>query len=196
MNTQQAGARPVKRGRRHPVLLQEHLNEQNFWVSVLIVALAAGLLIWKPPELARYRSCLSVVLVGTGSVLILTFIYRLRAYAQCRENELCVQLPFYRLTIPYSVIRATRLNEFGRLFLPQEQRWTQRYFLRWLWGETVVAVDLEQLPAARPWLRLWMSQYMLDPNQASLVLPVRNWITFRSELDEFLARHRRSIHRP
>jgi hypothetical protein len=196
MKTKQTRAKPTKRGQRQPLLLQQHLNEQNFWVSLLIVGATAGLLIWNPPEMARYRGYLSVVLLGTGCVLILTYVYRLRAYVQCREDTLCVRLPFYRLAIPYSSIRATRPNEFLRLFPPEEQRWTQRSFLRWLWGTTVVVVDLEQLPAARPWLRLWMSKYMLDPRETSLVLPVRDWIALRSELDEFVSRHRRSIHQP
>jgi hypothetical protein len=196
MKTEQTEARPAKRGRRHLLLLQQNLNEQSFWVCILILATIGGLFIWNPPELARYRSNLIVVLVGTGLILILTFMYRLRAYVQCSENELDVQLPFFRLTIPYATIRATRPNEFARLFPPEEQRWTQRSFLRWLWSTTVVIVDLDKLPRPRPWLRLWMGKYMLDPHESSLVFPVRDWIAFRSELDEFLSRHRRSILRP
>jgi hypothetical protein len=196
MKAGQTEAKPAKRGRRHPLLLQQNLNEQCFWVCILILAVVVGLFIWNPPGLARYRPNLTIVLVGTGMILILTFMYRLRAYVQCNENALNVQLPFFRLTIPYAVIRATRPNEFGRLFPPEEQRWTQRSFLRWLWSTTVVIVDLEKLPRSRSWLRLWMGKYMLDPHEGSLVFPVRDWIAFRSELDEFLSRHRRSIHQP
>jgi extradiol dioxygenase family protein len=193
MTKKRKNDKPAKYGQRHPLLLHQHLNEQNFWVGILIVALVAGLLIWNPPKAAGYRPYLFVVLTGTGGILILTFIYRLRSYVQCRENAICVQSPFFHLAIPYSTIRATRPNEFARLFPPKEQRWTQRYFLRWLWGTTVIVVDLEQLPAPRPWLQLRMGKYLLDPNEASLVLPVRDWIAFRNELDEFLSRYRRSI---
>jgi hypothetical protein len=186
----------VKRTQRHPLLLYQHLNEQNFWVSLLIVATMAGLLIWNPPQEAGYRPYFFVVLVGSAAVLILTFLYRLTAYVQCREDELIVQLPFFRLTAPYDAIRTTRPNEFIRVFLPQEQRWTQRYFLRWLWKATVVEVDLEKLPAPRPWLQLRMGKYLLDPHEDSLVLAVRDWIALRSELDEALSRHRRSVRKP
>jgi hypothetical protein len=188
--------KPARGSQRHPLLLQQHLNEENFWVCILILAVTSGLLIWNPPQLARYRTSLSVVLAGTGLILILTFLYRLRAYVQCHEDDLCVRLPFYRLSIPYATIRTTRASQFFRIFPPEEQRWTQRYFLRWLWGASVVVVDMEQLPRTRPWLRLWMGNYLVHPNEPSLVLPVRDWIAFRAELDEFLSRHRRSTHRP
>jgi hypothetical protein len=146
MSTRQASAKPAKRGERHPLLLQQHLNEQNFWVCILLIGLTAGLLIWNPPALTPYRPHLSVTLAGSGLVLILTFVYRLTAYVQCGRDELRLQLPFYRLLIPYSAIRATRPTQFFRVFPPQEQRWTQRYFLRSLWGATVVVVDLDQFP--------------------------------------------------
>jgi hypothetical protein len=195
MKTQKRSARPHKPGRRHPLILQQHWNEQTFWLNVLILAFTGGLLIWDPPRAASYRPYFSVVLVGTGMILILTFVYRLRAYVQCRPKELCIQLPFQRLTIPYSSIRATRPNEFFRLFPPEEQRWTQRTFLEGLWGTTVVLVDLASLPRSRPWLRLWMSKYMLDPNEPSLSVAVRDWIGFRSELDEALSQERRNNRR-
>jgi hypothetical protein len=196
MNTQQRQDKPTKNGQRRALLLQEHFNEQNFWVCILILALCGALLIWDPAPFAIYRPYLFAILIGTGLILILTFLYRLRAYVQCREAGVVVQLPFYRLIIPYEAIRATRPNEVYRLFPPDEQRGTQRRFLRWLWGTTVVVVELEQLPGSRPWLRLWMSPYMLSPNEVGLVLPVHDWIALRSDMSEFQSRRRRSIIRP
>jgi hypothetical protein len=196
MNTQQRKAKPTKNGGRHALLLQEHFNEQNFWACILILILCGAFLIWNPAPFASYRAPLSAIFIGTGLILVLTFLFRLRAYVQCQEAGLVVQLPFYRLTIPYEAIIASRPNEVFRLFPPAEQRGTQRHFLRWLWNTTVVVIELEQLPAARPWLRLWMSPYMLSPNELGLVLLVRDWIALRSDLGEFQSRHRRNVVRP
>lgn len=196
MKTQKSRGKPNKPGKRHPLMLQQHWSEQTFWLDILIIAFTAGLLAWDPPAGAQYRPYFSVVLVGTALIMILTLLFRLRAYVQCRPNALRIQLPFHRLTIPYSSIRATRPNEFFRLYPPEDQRWTQRSFLQGLWGTTVVLVDLEHLPSARPWLRLWMSKYMLDPKEPSLTLPVRDWIALRGELDESLSRHRGNNKKP
>jgi len=177
-----------KNGKRYPLLLQKRLNEQVFWPSTLILVVGGGLLIWNPAGLEPYRPYLPVILVGTGLILVLTYILRLRAYAQCRSDGLRVQFPFLRLDIPYHEINTTRPTEFFRMFPPKQVRATQRAFLSPLFGRTVVILEMEQLPHPRAWLRLWMSEYMLPPDAVGLVLPVVDWMAFRTELDEFKAR--------
>lgn len=177
-------------GKRHPLLLQQEFSAQNFWLCVLLLAVSGGLIAWNPAPLTPYRPHLIAILVATGLILILTLLLRLRAYAQCRESGLVVQLPFLRLHIPYSQVKTSRLALFYRTFPPAEQRWTQRRFLRNLWPRTVVVVELERLPRPRLWLRLWLSQYMLCSDVVGLVLPVRDWMAFHTEFDEFRIRRR------
>lgn len=174
-----------ERGKRHPLLYQQRFNEMVFWPTILIIALSIALLIWGPPE---HRFHLTVVLFGSGAILVLTLFFRLRAYAQCRRSGLRVQLPFFYLDIPYRSINSTRPTNLYRVFFPREQRWTQRRFLMPLFGRTVIVVDLEQLPVPPRRLRLWMIKYMLSPETVGLVLAVRDWIGLRTELDEYKAR--------
>jgi hypothetical protein len=178
-------------GRRHPLLYQQQFNEQNFWPSVLLLALSGGLLIWNPAKLQAYRPILLLVVFVAGLILVLTLIFRLRAYIQCRPDELYLQLPFYHLNIPYVQITTVRPTDLFRMFPPEQQRWTQRRFLRSLFGETVVVIEVDHLPHSLTWLRLWMTKYMLCPEKPGFVLAVRDWIAFRTELDEFRARQRR-----
>ena len=175
----------LKRGKRYPLLYQQRFNEMVFWPTILIVALSAALIIWGPAE---FRAYLSVTVFGSGAILVLTLFFRLRAYAQCRSSGLRVQMPFFHLDIPYRSIQTTRPTDLFRLFLPSEQRWTQRRFLMPIFGRTVVVVELGALPAPRRRLRLWMIKYMLSPDTEGLVLAVRDWIGLRAELDEFKAR--------
>ncbi len=177
-------------GKRHPLLLQQEFNEQNFWACILLMAASGGLIAWNPEPFAPYRPHLITLLVATGLILILTLLLRLRAYAQCHETGLVLQFPFLRLHIPYSQVKTSRPALFYRTFPPAEQRWTQRRFLRNLWPRTVVIVELEQLPRPRFWLRLWLSKYMLCPDAIGFVLPVRDWMAFRTEFDEFRTRRR------
>jgi hypothetical protein len=180
---------PPKGGRRHPLLLQVRLNEMVFWPAVLIIGLIAALLIWDPPEMAEYRPYLTLVLLGSAGVLILTFLFRLRAYVRCQPQVLRIQLPFRRLDIPYRDIQATRPSELFRLFPLQQQSPLQRNFLSPLLGYTAIVVQLRERPWSRRWQRLWMSKYMLSPDVEGLVLAVPDWLEFHNELDEYKARN-------
>ena len=191
MSKQQPDAAPTKRGQRHPLLFQQRLNEMIFWPAVVIMALIAALFVWNPPKLAPYLGYLSVVLAGTGLILVVTFLLRLRAYVQCLADELVIQVPFQRLAIPYDEIKAVRPTELYRMFPPRRQNWSRRRFLSKLFGKTVIVVEMEELPQARFWFRLWMSKYMLCPDRVGLILAVRDWIAFRAELDESRARRQR-----
>lgn len=185
----QAGAR-ARPGRRHPLLFQQQFSEQNFWPAVLLVAVSTALLLWHPAKLEPYRPLLQVVMFVAGLILVLSLIFRLRAYVQCQPDRLHLQVPLYHLSIPYEQITVVRPTDLFRMFPPERQTWTQRRYLRSLFGETVVVIEMEQLPRSARWLRLWMSKYMLCPEKPGFVLAVRDWIAFRTELDELRARHR------
>lgn len=193
MSNQPQKKRERKRGKRYTLLFQRRLNEQIFWPSILIVVICAVFFIWKPDEMEPYRSYVTITLIGTGLILVLTFFFRLRAYVQCRQNELRVQCPFYRLDIPYREIKTIRPSELYHVFPPDEQRWTQRRFLETLWGKTMVVVEMDRLPRSRFWLRVWMGKYLLCPDVVGLVIAVQDWMAFRAELDEFKFRHQQYV---
>jgi hypothetical protein len=191
MSDMKARSEFPRRGRRHPLLLQQRQSEQVFWPSLLILVVTGALLAWDPAQLSPYRPHLTAILVGTGVLLVMSLVFRLMAFAQCRDSGLWIRMPFYHLSVPYGRIKATRPTEFYRLFPPKEQHWGQRVFLGPLWGQTILVIDLDELPASRRRLRLWMSNYMLSPHDEGLVVPVRDWMTFRTELDEFKFRSQR-----
>jgi hypothetical protein len=188
MSKQQPRATSPKRGQRHPLLFQQRLNEMIFWPAVVMMALSAALLVWNPSRLAPHLGHLRVVLAGTGLILVVSFALRLRAYVQCLADELVIQVPFKRIAIAYGEITVVRPTELYRMFPPRKQNWSQRRFLRNLFGKTVIVVEMEELPHARFWFRLWMSKYMLCPDRVGLILAVHDWIAFRADLDESRAR--------
>lgn len=191
MTDPQSSRTPLKAGRRHPLLFQQHLNEQVFWPCIAIMATSAAFLLWHPARLEPYRLAFVVGLAGGGLVLVLSFIFRLRAYVQCQAGGLFLRLPFYHLLIPYPEIKAARPTELFRMFPADQERWPNRGSLRSLLGQTVVVIELDQLPQSSSWLRLWMNRYMLCPDSVGLVLAVRDWLAFRIELDEFRVRRPR-----
>ncbi len=179
------------RRKRHPLLFQQRLSEQYFWPAILIVATSGALLAWNPARLEPYRFHLAVALICCGLVLILTFAFRLRAYATLTEDAIRVRLPFHGFEIPYRDIRNVRPTELFRMFPPPEQRWTRRRFLEPLFGATVVVIELDQLPRPAAWLRLWLTPYMVCPDKIGIIIAVRDWMGFRADLDEYRARLKR-----
>jgi hypothetical protein len=178
------------RGTRVPLLLNRRFSEVVFWQCIVIMVTSAILLIWTPDALEARRQYLPVILACTALILVFTLLFRLRAYAQCRDTELWIQAPFGHLSIPYQDIRATRPSDFYHLFPPNEQSPLQRHYLEALLGRTVVIVDLDKLPRSRAEMRLVVSRYMILPDSVGLVLPVPDWIAFRIELDDFRSRTR------
>ncbi len=177
-----------ERGKRHPLLYHQRLSEQYFWPAILTVATSTGLLVWAPAKLEPYRLVLIMALACCGLVLVLTLLFRLRAYVRCTAHTVHVRLPFYQFEIPYDEIQNIRPTELFRLFPSGNLWWPQRRYLAPLLGATVLAIELDELPDRAAWLRLWMNKYMLCPDRVGLIVAVRDWMGFRAELDEFRAR--------
>ena len=188
MSDQQPSKPQLQRGRRHPLLYHQRLSEQYFWPAILIVAASTALLVWAPAKMEPYRLILILALACCGLVLVLTLMFRLRAYVQCSLHALRIRLPFYHFEIGYDEIRNVRPTELYRLFPPSEQRGPQRRFLSPLLAATVLVIELDELPNRTAWLRLWMNKYMLCPDRVGVIVAVRDWMGFRAELDEFRAR--------
>ena len=55
---------------------------------------------------------------------------------------------------------------------------------------TVIVLDMDELPASRFLLRLWLPKYMLAPDRPGLVLAVSDWMALSSDLDELEVRSR------
>jgi len=177
-----------RKGRRYPLLLQQRLRAMLLCPSILIALLTVVLVILSPPGIEAYRPYIVAAAIGGWSVAGLTLWFGLRAFARCRADGLWLQLPFYRVIIPYRDIQSTRLAQFGRQFPPENERWSRRHFLEPLFFSTVVVVELRELPAPRRQLSLWMSHYLLSPLTPGFMLPVRDWLSIHGELDEYRSR--------
>jgi len=166
-----------------------------FWPALLIALLTTALVIVSPAGIEPHRLYLVVAGIGGWSVAILTVWFSLRAHVCCCADGLRLRLPFYQLLIPYRDIQSTRLAQLGRQFPPDSEPWSRRHFLDPLFHCTVVVVELGALPGPRRRLHLWMSRYLLPPDVPGFMLPVRDWLGFRSELDEFRSRSAPAVRR-
>jgi len=173
---------------RHPLLLYRRLASYYRRPLVLLLLVSAGLLIWDPPELQELRLTLVLTLLLSVTLLLLTFLMSRVAHVQCGEYGLRVQLPFYRLHVPYDSIVQTRSVPLHQLFRPSKQPFSSQAFLNPLWQLPVVLVGMEFLPQPRRQLRLWMDSRMIIKN--GLVFLVQDHRALRRQIDDAMARWR------
>jgi hypothetical protein len=174
--------------KRHPLLLYRRLAAYYRGPLILLLLASVGLLAWDPPELQELRSVLGVTLVLSTALLLLTFLMSTLAFVRCGQQYLHVQLPLYRLRVPYESIVETRSVTIRQLFPPSKQPFSSRGFLAPLWQLTAVVVDLEWLPQPRWRLRLWMDGRMIL--KKGLVLLVKDHRALRRQIDEAVVRWR------
>ena len=167
---------------RLPLLLYRRLV--SYWrvPSVLLILVSAGLLIWNHLAWRELRLVLVITFLLPLVLLLLTFAMSRLAYVQCGEDGLLIQLPLYRLHVPYESIVETRAALMYELFPPSKQPFSTRGFLDPLWKMPAVVVRLKHLPQPRRQLRLWMDSRMIV--QYGVVLLVEDCRGFRRQIQD------------
>lgn len=175
-------------GARHPLLLYRRLA--SYWRAPLILLLlvSAGLLIWDHPALRELRLALTMVLLLSLALVLLTLLMSRLAYVQCRADRLLIQLPLYRLHVPYESVVETRAAFISELFPPSGQPFSTRGFLNPLWKKSAVVVRLRSLPQPRRQLRLWMDSRMIIHD--GLVFLVKDYMGLRREIQHAMIQWR------
>lgn len=172
----------------HPLLLYRRLFSYYGWPSVWLLVVSGGLLVWDHPALAALRLALILAALLSAILLLLTFVMSRLARVQCGEDGLLIQVPLYRLHIPYESVARTRTSSLGTAFPPSRQLFSSRAFLDPLWQLPVVVVEVDRLPQPRGQLRLWIDSRMLLKN--ALVLLVEDHRALRAQIDEAMIRWR------
>jgi hypothetical protein len=120
----------------HPLLLYRRLFSYYGWPSVWLLVVSGGLLVWDHPALAALRLALILAALLSAILLLLTFVMSRLARVQCGEDGLLIQVPLYRLHIPYESIARTRTSSLGTAFPPSRQLFSTE--------RAVEAVDRQQ----------------------------------------------------
>ncbi len=165
---------------KHPLLLYRRLASYWLGPSLLLMLVSAGLLIWNRPAWRELRLVLVMTFLLPLVLLLVTFIMSRLAYVQCGKGALLIQLPLYRLHVPYESIIETRAAFMYELFPPARQRFSTRGFLEPLWSMSAVVVRLKYFPQPGQQLRLWMDSRMIIHD--GLVLLVKDYMGFRREI--------------
>ena len=183
MSTRSKAAR-----RSHPLLLYRRLASYYGTPSVWLLLVSVVLLVWDHPSLKDLQLALVLAALLSVTLLLLTFVMSRLARVECGEDGLLVQVPLYRVHVPYDSIARTRTASLGNLFPAKKQPFYARSFLNPLWQRPAVVVEVELLPLPSRQLRLWMDARMFL--KSALVLLVEDHRDLRSQIDEAMIRWR------
>ena len=183
MSTRNRAAR-----RSHPLLLYRRLASYYGTPCVWLLLVSVVLLIWDHPSLEELQLALVLAALLSLTLILLTFVMSRLARVECGEDGVLIQVPLYRVHLPYNSITRTRTASLGSLFPPKKQLFSARSFLNPLWQRSTVVVEVELLPLPSRQLRLWLDARMFL--KSALVLLVEDHRGLRSQIDEAMIRWR------
>ena len=184
-------------GRRHRLVLYTYMLNRWWpavlWIGVVLLVMTAalgGIPLYFPQFPVVWVSDWNLYVAGAaGGMAVLGAIFlvavRKSAYVQPFNGHLRLVTPFLRLNISYRRIRRTYTAEMQQLFPPNRFKGLKRELVRPLARETLVILEMNQLPLNRIALRLFLSPFFFPNKTARLALLVPDWMAFSTELDSF-----------
>ncbi len=128
-----------------------------------------------------------MALAGLGGAVVgislLMLLLRRSAYAQPFNDHLLLVTPFMRLRISYRRIQRVYTAATASLFPPRSLHGMRRDILEPLFSETAVVIDLNALPMPMGTLKLFLSPFFFKDRTPHLVILVRDWMGFSTELE-------------
>jgi hypothetical protein len=132
-----------------------------------------------------------MTLGGVGALVVaaslLMLVMRSSAYVQPFPDHLRLVTPFLRMSISYRRFRSTTTAAMAVLFPPRRLHGLKRDILEPLFSRTAVVIDLTSLPVSRVALSFFLSPFFFKDKTPHLVILVRDWMRFGTELESLRA---------
>jgi hypothetical protein len=157
------------------------------WMLPAILMIPAGygltLVIPYVSELNTAYAGLGWLISIVGALLTVYTLMARLSHVRLYQDHLALRLPIYPIAISYKRIRLIYPIELNLLFPPRDiSRAHQRMYHK-LWGKTVPVLILDGLPLPRWWLKLWLHQLLLHPDEDGIILVVEDWMGISRALD-------------
>jgi len=177
-----------KAGRRYHLVLYSHMLNR-WWPATLTLSLALFAVAWGvsfTPE-GQAQPYLVYVTAGLGGLaLVFTlflFIIRKAAYVRPFPTYLRLVTPFLRVNISYKRFRGTTTTQMRALFPPTSLSSWRREIIAPLSSMTAIVINLSGYPVSPALLRWFLSPFFFKDKTPHLVILVKDWLLFSSELD-------------
>jgi len=165
---------------------------QRWAFTCLLIIPASIALWWFAPQIPiisqRVKVLALVPALAAAVIFVYTFIARNFAWVQCRKAHLAIRAPILPLSISYARIRTVRTKSFSQIYEAALQNGIRRQWLEPYLRSPALAVQLKAYPVSKFWLKLWLSPYLLDPDNPELVLVVDDWMGLSRQINDFTNR--------
>ena len=178
----------AKAGRRYHLVIYSHMLNR-WWPATLALSIALFGAAWGvsfTPE-GQAQPYIVDVTAGLGGLAfvftLFLFIIRKAAYVQPFPTYLRLVTPFLRINISYKRFRGTTTSEMRILFPPTSLSGWRREIIAPLSSMTAIVVNLNEYPVPRSFLSWFLSPFFFRDKTPHLVILVKDWLRFSSELD-------------
>ena len=178
----------ARAGHKYPLLVYRHLVSR-WWTPMIAIGLGMFALAYSEyidpiVQFLPWRWQLFAT-IGALSIFIGVFFWLIRffAYVQPYPNYLKLVTPFLRLNISYKRIKKTTTTEMRYLFSYKGMSGWVRDIFSPLANGTAVVVELSAYPISPTVLRLFLHRFFFKDKTPHLVLLVKDWMRFSSELE-------------
>jgi hypothetical protein len=164
----------------------------RWWPAILLIGIGLVALAW--PFYSDLYVRLTApwqwrTMAGLGCAVILVslvmLVLRKSAYVRPMSGYLLLATPFLRMKISYRRIRKASTNSIGTLFPPNSVKGLKREIIEPFWSNNAVVLDLTSLPISASALRLFLSPFFFKDKTPHLVILVKDWMRFSTELESF-----------
>lgn len=178
----------ARAGHKYPLIVYQHMLNR-WWPPMITLGLGMFALAYSEyiEPMAQFLPWRWQLFAGIGGLCILIgfffLILRHLAYVQPFPEYLKLVTPFMRINISYKRIKKTTTTEMHYLFPRKSMSgWVQDIFEP-LAGRTAIVVDLNGYPISPAMLRFFLSRFFFKDKTPHLVILVKDWMRFSSELD-------------
>ncbi len=178
----------ARAGHKYPLIVYRHMLN-CWWPAMITMGLVMFLLAYSAynEPISQFLPWRWQVLAVIGALAILVGIFFLTikqiAYVQPFPTYLKLVTPFLRVNISYKRFKKTTTTEMRYLFPYKSMSWWIRDIFAPLANKTALVVDLNGYPISPSILRLFLSRFFFKDKTPHLVILVKDWMRFSSELE-------------
>ena len=178
----------ARAGHRYPLIVYRHMLNR-WWTPMIAIGLGMFAMAYSEyidpvGRLLPWRWQLFAAIGGLAIMLgIFFWVIRYFAYVQPYPTYLKLATPFLRINISYKRIKKTTAAEMRYLFSYKGMSgWVKEIFSP-LATQTAVVIELSAYPVSPVLLRLFLSRFFFKVKTPHLVILVKDWMRFSSELE-------------
>src|SRR5512138_1212595 len=179
----------ARAGHRYPLLVYRHIVSR-WWLAILLMGL--GMFAWAYAD--YYLEPLGPFMpwvwgfdaaVGGMAILVGIFFWAIRyfAYVQPYPTYLKLVTPFLHVNISYKRIQKTTTTEMRYLFDYKKMSGWVKDIFEPLAAKTALVIELNGYPISPNILRLFLYRFFFKDQTPHLVILVKDWMHFSSELE-------------